>query len=187
MNYIYDIMLCPDNKLYDFYDWDNSKIIHVKKIPIFKVKTKQYKEIKNNNILLEESYRCELFNKKFINLVLVTNGKEIIAVSNNLKSNLLLDELEDILDDIDDIRITELKYKIVSKNNIVFNTRYEEERVNKIKENILSIYQNKEFDKLKYIYFELFNKKEEDIKKIVEDIINNINNYKLDELFRCIK
>ena len=38
MNYVYDIYLNLNNVLYDFFDWDkNDKLIHIKKIPIFKI------------------------------------------------------------------------------------------------------------------------------------------------------
>ena len=51
MNYIYDILLNYNKKLYEFYDWNLSdSIVHIRKIPIFKISTNQLIDLVNNKI-----------------------------------------------------------------------------------------------------------------------------------------
>ena len=57
MNYIYDIYLNLNNILFDFFDWNkNDKIIHVRKIPIFKVNEELLKKI-----IVSEFCRISIF------------------------------------------------------------------------------------------------------------------------------
>ena len=51
MNYIYDIYLNFNNIPYDFFEWNkNDNLIHLKKIPIYKVKTEVFNLMYSNNI-----------------------------------------------------------------------------------------------------------------------------------------
>ena len=46
MNYIYDVLLNFNDKLYEFYDWNKSDDVkHVRRVPIFKISTKQFLDI----------------------------------------------------------------------------------------------------------------------------------------------
>ena len=54
MNYIYDILINLQKNLYDFYEWNLSDdIMHVRKIPLIKIKTCDLLSIKNNVIKLD--------------------------------------------------------------------------------------------------------------------------------------
>ena len=46
MNYIYDVVLNYNENLYEFYDWNlNDDIIHIRRIPLIKIKRKSLLEI----------------------------------------------------------------------------------------------------------------------------------------------
>ena len=64
MNYIYDLLLNFNEKIYDFYDWNKTdKIIHIKKIPIFKISSSKMNIIKNNKICFEDSFLEKIYRK----------------------------------------------------------------------------------------------------------------------------
>ena len=101
MNYIYDILINLQRKLYDFYEWNVSDdITHVRKIPIFKIRTAQLLDLKNNKVVLNSSLlkrisnRTEIFTnhnvKGVSSNIEVVNGKYQIAVD-LLVSDLLED------------------------------------------------------------------------------------------------
>ena len=57
MTYIYDILLNFNEEYYDFFDWNkNDKILHIKKIPIYKISDKELIEILNNKIIFDKSF-----------------------------------------------------------------------------------------------------------------------------------
>ena len=61
MNYIYDIYLNFNKTYYDFYEWNNNdKVMHIKKIPLFKVSTSNLKKmilkIKQIFIIVKKNY-----------------------------------------------------------------------------------------------------------------------------------
>ena len=56
MNYIYDILLNFKKEFFEFYEWNlNDDIIHIRKIPVFKVRKNQLYDFKNCNLKLNES------------------------------------------------------------------------------------------------------------------------------------
>ena len=64
MNYIYDIYLNLNEKNFDFFDWNkNDKLIHIKKIPVFKINEADLKELINNQIKINEDFLLKIYNK----------------------------------------------------------------------------------------------------------------------------
>ena len=52
MNYIYDIILNFQERIYDFYEWNKTDVItHIRKIPVFKISSKDLYNIENYNVL----------------------------------------------------------------------------------------------------------------------------------------
>ena len=48
MNYIYDIILNFQERIYDFYEWNKTDVItHIRKIPVFKISSKDLYNIGN--------------------------------------------------------------------------------------------------------------------------------------------
>lgn len=190
MTYIYDILLNFKDELYDFYDWNKiDNIIHIRKIPIFKIDTKDLINIKNNNIIIDEKIleqiknKAEIFTPKNIKkmeyMFLLSDGKYVLGALKQgrkiKKSSLLIDEEMDILEEIDNLDYIKIEYKIINKEyNDELKTRKQKETEKFIKKELNKI--KKEDDKLKYLYYECFNEKEENIEKIIYKITENISN-----------
>ena len=113
MDYIYDIVLNFQDKYYEFYEWyPQDRIINVKKIPIYKITTKDYLNIKKNLVIIDRKTIPNI-SKVF----LLTNGIEIMGIlldnyGKNIKiSSLLFEEADDILKDRDSIKEINIKYR----------------------------------------------------------------------------
>lgn len=190
MIYIYDILLNFKDELYDFYDWNkNDNIIHIRKIPLIKIKEKDLVNIKNNNVKFDEETlnqikdKTEIFtpkiSKKIEYMALLSDGNYVIGLQIEgkkiKKSSLLIDEELDILEDVNNLDFMNINYKIINKNiNNELKTRKQRETEKFIKKGINKIKNDEE--KLKYLYYECFDKKEENKEKILHKMLNNINN-----------
>jgi len=183
MNYIHNIYLNFNNEYYDFYEWvDNDNIIHLNKIPIIKVNSNILKEILINKILIDNELYKRINNKtesntnKYKTSLLITDNKDIIAlsfdknhISTYISSLVLSDEL-DILNEINNIKEYNLKYKIVSKRKYITDTREDL----KMKKYILKNIKNTSYDRLKYIYYDCFNKEENNYDIMFKNIIKKL-------------
>lgn len=190
MIYIYDILLNFKDELYDFYDWNkNDNIIHIRKIPLIKIKEKDLVNIKNNNVKFDEETlnqikdKAEIFtpkiSKKIEYMTLLSDGNYVIGLQIEgkkiKKSSLLIDEELDILEDVNNLDFMNINYKIINKGiNNELKTRKQRETEKFIKKGINKIKNDEE--KLKYLYYECFDKKEENKEKILYKMLNNINN-----------
>lgn len=190
MIYIYDILLNFKDELYDFYDWNkNDNIIHIRKIPLIKIKEKDLVNIKNNNVKFDEETlnqikdKTEIFtpkiSKKIEYMTLLSDGNYVIGLQIEgkkiKKSSLLIDEELDILEDVNNLDFMNINYKIINKGiNNELKTRKQRETEKFIKKGINKIKNDEE--KLKYLYYECFDKKEENKEKILHKMLNNINN-----------
>lgn len=189
MNYIYDIYLNLNNTLFDFFDWNkNDKIVHIKKIPLFKLKENTFKLICNNSVKVDIDFlnnlcnKTELFKeKKYINYCsLFCDNNNIIAIEfdsngNSIKkSHLFIDEELEILETISKRKIEEINFKIVKKEETLFKTRKQINEDNFINNELKNI----ETNKLNYLYFECFGKQEKNKKTILKNINNLSRNSK---------
>ena len=171
MNYIYDVLCNFQNVYYDFYDWNKTDdILRIRKIPIIKVNDEVYLDLKNNNVKVSYDFleniknKTEVFKNKYIDKInyscIIANNLEafIIKFDNKgnsiYKSSMLIDEEREVLEDINDYNCVTIKYEIVSKNKLCLYTRNQEFYINKITKDIDKFYNNKEYEKLKYLYYE---------------------------------
>lgn len=206
MNYIYDILLNFQKNYYDFYEWnEEDDIYHMRKIPIIKIDDKTFLDIQNNIIKFDKDFlenipKAERFKQigttKIKNLFIVSNEKKAIGIKlskDNLithKSSLLTDEEDDIIELIKPLKEIEINYQIINKENINnFKTRFEIENENYLLNELNKIYNEKDIPKLQYLYLECFNKKEENINKIYNELKKEIikvgdNFHKLFEIFK---
>ena len=199
MNYIYDITLNFNEKYYDFYDWNHDDVImHVRKIPIFIVDSNDLYKIKNNKVSFSNIFLDKIKNKteclvnrslKNDTCFLMTDCLDIIALRINKTieySSLLIDEELDILDELD-YKKNKIDYKILSKkNNIILKTRNQLKCEKKVKEKIEDLIKENNESKIKYIYYEYFNQKENNI-DIIKNSLKKITNYiKLYNIFKEI-
>ena len=175
MEYVYDIVLNFQDKYYDFYEWYHTdKLTNIKRIPIYKVPTKDYLSIKNNDTIINKSSI-----PKKSNMFLLTNGIEIIGLllANNgqviKKSSLIFDESDDILLDKDDIKNININYQVVKTNKVICQSRYTIEKINYIKDFLKNIHDEY---LLKYLYYDIFNMEEDNllvIRKALAKLIKN--------------
>lgn len=199
MNYIYNIYLNLNKTLYDFFDWSkNDKIIHIKKIPIFKINVDNFKNIVNYTIKVDEEFlnyvhnQTETWNssKNIEFCALFCDKNNIIAVEfdnngNSIKKSFLMIEEElEILEDIINIHERNIEFKIIDKTNSLLKTRKQ------IKEQIFINKELKNIDtnKLNYIYFECFNKLEKNYKIKINKLKNlSINSLEYKKLYDILK
>jgi len=195
MNYIYDILVnFNDKEIYEFFEWKkDDNIEHIRRIPIFKVKPEILMDFKNNKIKVEQTFlnkirnKTEMFCNTSIDYIeycaIITDGLDLVVIEFDkegeyiLKSSMLLDEMEDTLDESDLLDIEDIKYTIINTNNNEnkFITRYENKIKSEIESEIKKIVENKNYKKLKYLYYEWFNKKDSDMNNIIDNLSNITN------------
>jgi len=204
VNYIYDILINLQKKLYDFYEWNLSDdIIHVRKIPLIKVNNVDMLNIRNKQIIMNDDFlkvinnRTEVFSNHNIRIIkylcLFSNDEDVVAVEfskNGTKvrvSKLLIDEELEVLEVSEHISVTEVVYQIEDSQSIDnFKTRKEL----KIYDYILKQLNKSNYERIKYLYFECFDRQEEDLQIIINDIEEELkNNWKLvyEKIYNILK
>lgn len=206
MNYVYDILLNFKEDFIDFYDWNTRDgLSHIRKIPIFKVETKVLKDFLNFNILLPEEElqkienQTEIFlGRKVKNLryaCLITDSRKVLAIKVSAQkvyiSDLLLDEEESTLDMTALLSLWEFSYERLDKRQKnQCKTRKQLEFEKNLNLELKKLMNEKNISKLKYIYYECFdekeNRKEVIIKKINKELKENFINFskKIDYLLK---
>ena len=202
MNFIYDIILNFNDELYESFEWEiGDSLLHVKKIPIFRISKKDYFNIKNNKIIFSEDFSQKIYKQSNVYknsrvngeyyISLVAFEEEVIALKLNnngellQKSHLLIDEERSALKVVHRLEINNLNYKLIDSEIInPYLTRKEKENIKKIISKITKLYKNKEKNKLEYLYLECFNKKEKNIDTIFEKLKTEV--FKTSETFNKI-
>ena len=208
MSYAYDIVLNFKEDLYDFYEWmKDDSIYHIKRINIVRVDSKIYNEILDNYVKFNDDFmlaifnKCEYYSNKKIDSLpyafLLTDSYRVMGLLLNntgetIKySSLLLDEEEEILDLCSKLAEIKFDYKIIKKKiKDEFRTRQEINMIKFIKKNLDIDYQNKEFNKLRYLYYEYFNRHSDNIELIYQELIQELDkniNKKHYDLYDLIK
>lgn len=197
MNYIYDILVNLNDVAYDFFDWnEGDNIEHIRKIPLFKVKSSMLKELKKDEIILDHTImdkikdRTEIFTQDTVECAqfasLFSDGMEVVALEFNPqgkvigRSRLLVDEELEVLEVVNRINEGKISYQILKQNFInSFKTRQEMEIMNYINNELKQIKKD-DLEKIKYLYYECFNEKEDNpeviMKKMKVELKKNWNN-----------
>ena len=193
MNYVYDIILnFSDSFFYDFYEWDvNDNIINLKKVPIIKVNKNTIYDFINYKIKIDKNFLSTINNKtiflkkdknKYNYICILSDGKKSIGIcfyKNGFvlyKSAMLLDEEDEVNKMVVNQKEININYKKYEYNSNKI-LRCDIKRKKEIIKELNREYKNKEYDKLKYIYYEIYNKQSNDIESIYNTLINNINDY----------
>lgn len=208
MSFIYDILLnFSDGKnIYEFYEWEqNDNLINVKKVPIFRVTTDTLLDIYNYKIKFNKAFLSRIENSSSVYkqnknsykyLVIFSDCNKALAVNigNNgivqNKSNLLIDEEDEVLYITEKLDINTIEYKKLQKEKVEFyGTRREQEKRSFLLKELKKLYKDSDAQKLKYLYFEYFNKLEEDIEKIYNELVDSLNDIddKHEELYKLLK
>ena len=197
MNYVYDVLLNFNKEMYEFYDWNlDDYISHIRKILVFRVDNKTMRDLVNNSIVVDSDFlikisnRTEMFTKQNVKIInyaaLFTNGSFVIGIKFDKngeiigRSKLLIDEELDILDSALDMNQYNLKYNLIVDNkNVSFKTRKEILIEKYILKKLIEVENNKEM--LKYLYYECFNEKNNDFRKMLlklnKSLTNNWDNF----------
>lgn len=197
MNYVYDVLLNFNKEMYEFYDWNlDDYISHIRKILVFRVDNKTMRDLVNNSVVVDSDFlikisnRTEMFTKQNVKIInyaaLFTNGSFVIGIKFDKngeiigRSKLLIDEELDILDSALDMNEYNLKYNLIVDNkNVSFKTRKEILIEKYILKKLNEVENNKEM--LKYLYYECFNEKNNDFRKMLlklnKSLTNNWDNF----------
>lgn len=212
MIYTFDILLnwTSNNKLLDFYEWNlDDDLEHIKKIPIIRVKETMLKDLLTSKVKIDKSFLIKIKQKTesyFHNEIdvidyafIVTTLRKALALEldseGNIiyKSNLLLDEEEEVLEMGEELLVTEIPYTVISKNKrVTYLTRKEEEEKKFLSKEIKKLKEKKEESKLNYIYKEFFiediDSFNEKINLLEKEIAKPYNSFhkKLYNLFKLI-
>ena len=176
MIYTYDILLnwTKNGRLKEFYEWNlEDDLEHIKKMPIIRISESFLKDLLTSKIKIDKSflskikYKTESYFHNEIDVidyaVIVTTLRKALALELDnegnvmYKSNLLIDEEEEVLEIGEELVVMDIPYKIMSKNNKVsYLTRKEEEEKKFLTKELKKIKQNKEESKLNYLFKEFF-------------------------------
>ncbi len=202
MTYVYDITLNFNNELYDFYEWQKDDILyHIKRINLIKVSSDKYNEIYDNNIVFSNDFlllifnKCELYTNTSCESIayafLLTDGYRVIALLLDYSgkiikySSLLLDEEEDILNLSHRLATVKLDYEIINRRKRVdYKTRLERKVIKFIKKDIRDSYVKKDYSKLKYLYYECFNQKNDNMDEIYKKLLEKLDGEVTDNIYK---
>ena len=193
MNYIYDILVNFNSEALEFYEWDKTdNIEHIRRIPLFKINSKTLKDLKNNIVKVNEKFlekineKTEMYINKMIDYLkyasIFTDGSDLVVIEfsksgeNILKSMMLIDEAEEVLDESELLNETNIEYDIIKVNNVKqFLTRNQKKILSYLKNEIDQLIKNKNFNKLKYLYYEWYDTKIDNMEKIINDLYKIID------------
>lgn len=190
MKNIYDILVNFKKIPYEFYEWNKEDDVkHVKKMPSIKVSDSALYDIFYNDTVVSKNfldqikdkteiffgrtikkvkYACLIYNDDVALSILLNDNGEIIG-----KSKLLFDEEEDVLKE--DVPVKEIDYNIIKKSKKISGlTRREAKIVLLLSKYLDKIHESKKNDEIKYMYFECFNKVEEDNEKAYKNLKNEV-------------
>ena len=206
MYYFYDILLNfqGDNDLFEFYEWLNTDNIEfVKKIPLFRVSTKLLQDSLIYKVRFDENVIYQIKNKTILkstksieNAFVISDAKNALALEldNNgnviSRSKLLLKDEENLLETMFTMKDIDLKYEKLEKYKKKDSIRQIEEIKKLIKCEIETLYESKNISKLKYLYYEWFNKNCSNLDKIHKDMLNALQkdyNANLKQIYDFIK
>lgn len=188
MKNVYDILVNFKKRAYEFYEWNKEDDIeHIKVIPSFKVSSKCLYDFINYRVKVDKGFlnqiygKSETFNNHLIKTIdyacILHNDDACLAVEFNSdgnligKSRLLFDEEEDVISQSSNLDEITLSYIIEDKTIIDKKyTRKELNTVSILERYLDNLYNKKEEEEIKYMYFECFDLMEEDIKKAYDNL-----------------
>lgn len=188
MIYIYDILLNFHKTIYEYYEWNKEdKIIHIKRIKLFKISTEQFQELYQYNIKIDKDFQELLYNKTELYrqipieyAALFTDGYRVLALHFDKegktieRSRLVLEEEEEILAISRKVELYQIGYKKKNYIKKEMLTRKEKSIKNSLMLYINKLYKDKNVAALKYLYLDYYEKSEDDIEKIYKNLIASL-------------
>lgn len=191
MIYIYDILLNFNDKLIEYFEWEEKdNIKYVKKIAVFKAQENIINDIIKKELLLSNDFTEKIPKYEMNGLkkercaCLLTDGNIVIGIlikENKIIgiSRLLLDEENEVLDISSNLKPINISYKILNnKINYINNlTRKEQIIKEKLTTEFKNLFINKQYNKLYYLYYEYTNKESKNYEYIYNYLINTLTNF----------
>lgn len=210
MIYVYDMILNwnDKDKIYEFFEWElNDEIEHIKRMPLLKISSNKFDELFNYEVKVDDEFLKQIHNltekytdssvEKIEYAAILTDGVRTFAIEFNsignaiYRSRLLLDEEQEVSILSNKLFEFDINYKKGNfKNKKGYTTRLEEDIKRIITVEINDSYKKRNFDKLKYLYFELFDKEQDDVDLIYNKLLSSIDqeiNCKHNKLYEVIK
>ena len=208
MNYVFDVCLNFNRELYEFYEWnDEDEILYFLKIPVFKIEDELIEDFIKNDIRVDNLFLRKIYNKSQIYFkksnkindysCIITTSKKCIGLKFDNKGNVMgksflsLEEENEVVEFSKFIKYSIINYKVIRKNNNKENyyTRKEKEDIKIIKFYLNNLEINDKIEELKYLYYEIFNTRENDYKRIKEKLNNvlSINEKKREKFLEIMK
>lgn len=190
MNYFYDLLInLSDDVPYNFFEWNkNDDIMHLKKIPVFKINTNDLKNFLSFNIKVGEEFLKDIENKtegydknliKYMALFTDNNNSLVLEFNEDgnviARSKLLLEEQLDLMEIAYSLKRITINYKKLDLINQNDELRQIKELKHFLNLEIKTLYENNNLSKLRYLYNEVFNQDNKDLLSIYEDLKKEIN------------
>lgn len=204
MQKICDIVLNFNNDAYEFYEWEKEdSLTHIKSINAFKVSDKCLYDFIYNDVCVNNDFldlikgKTQCYKEKLkidYACVLYTDKKSCAFMFNKdgnviKRSFLLFDEEDELIDSNCDVN--KIDYKVLKSG--YFNNLLTRKECNMYK-NIYNYFNNiLDKDEIKYLYFECFNKKEDNYDKAYNKLLKSLKEYdfsvikKLDSIIKITK
>ncbi len=191
MYYYYDVYLNfgIDDEVYEFYEWEEKDTIEfVKKMPVFRVSTESLLDILNHKVKFSSSLVLQIKGKtmlksslnSIIYAFILSDTKNALAFELNeegfviARSRLLPSDELNLLEILFTMKESTLEYEKIEPYCKQDTLRQVREIKQLIKCEIDTLYENKNTNKLKYLYYEWFDKSSNDINRIYNEMTETL-------------
>lgn len=192
MLYIYDILVnfMDGNRIYEFFEWDYKDIIeHIRKIPAIRVDQKTFYDLLNHEVKVDQEFLKLIKDKTYTYkegieyALIISNLERCYALEFNsrgevvYKSSLLIDEEDDIIEC--SRKLEEFKVGYTLTRDYILDkkcfTRREEMDRNLLRREIISTYENRDYEKLAYLYEEAYGRDSSCVDEKYNKLLNDID------------
>jgi len=190
VNYYYDVVLNFDlENVWQFYEWEEDDYFtYVKKIPLFRVEHEVLRDFLNYHIRVSNSFVLEIAHKTVVRnssediygAFLMSDSKNTLAVLLNEQGDVLALSKLMIADDnnVNEFLYTVKKTVIPYEKKEIRNQRTvmrQEEKVKKfISIELNTLLEEKNMEKLRYLYYEWFQEEKESMVEMYQDMVRKL-------------
>lgn len=197
MNFYYDIVVNFQENNYMFYEWSESDVLeYIKRVPVFQVTTKVLRDLINNNIEVDKEFLDSIYNKtklkkgflEYVSLFVSKNGAIVLEFASDGKviarSGLQVNDECNVMEVIYTLPIFRLEYKVLNRLELNKDLRLESTIKDFINLEINTLYKNKEWEKIVFLYNEWFLKSNPNVGEMVQEMQNRLKGEITDREFR---
>ncbi len=191
MYYYYDVLLnfTAEGELYEFYEWaETDNVEFVKKIPLFRVSNDTIKDNLQYQTKFDMELLLQIAGKTIVkgnkensaNTFLISDSKNALALelddAGNVisRSKLLPSDELNLSEVMFTMKESVLNYEKGKKYKEETMLRQEREIKKLISCEIKTLYENGNSSKLKYLYYEWFNKNNDNIEEIYNEMTESL-------------